>query len=76
LVAYGFSHTVDKSLIHPTLLGALGEMDAAFEVVARAKEECQVFLYYTGLPGFDPLRAEPGFAGLLERLGLSPPAEP
>jgi TolB-like protein/tetratricopeptide (TPR) repeat protein len=54
------------------LLGALGELDAAFEVLARAEEECQAFLYYTGLPGFDPLRADPRFAALLERLGLPP----
>jgi serine/threonine-protein kinase len=54
------------------LLGALGELDAAFEVLARAEEECQAFLYYTGLPGFDPLRADPRFAALQERLGLPP----
>jgi hypothetical protein len=51
------------------LLGALGETDAAFEVLARAEEEYQAFLYYTGLPGFDPLRSDPRFAVLLERLG-------
>ncbi len=54
------------------LLGALGEIDAAFEVLARAEDEYQAFLYYTGLPGFDPLRADPRFAALLERLGLVP----
>ncbi len=52
------------------LLGALGEIDAAFEVLARAEEELQGLLYYTGLPGFDPLRADPRFGKLLERLGL------
>ena len=54
------------------LLGALGETDAAFDLLGRAEEECQAFLYYTGSPGFDPLRADPRFAALLERLGLPP----
>ncbi|HSF18899.1 MAG TPA: protein kinase [Vicinamibacteria bacterium] len=52
------------------LLGAFGEIDAAFEVFARAEDEHQLWLYYTGLPGFDPLRADPRFAALVERLGL------
>ncbi len=52
------------------LLGALGEIDAAFEVVARAEEEYLAFLYFTGDPGFDPLRRDPRFGALLERLGL------
>ena len=52
------------------LLGALGEVDAAFDVVARAEEECLGYLYFTGLPGFDPLRADPRFGALLDRLEL------
>ena len=52
------------------LLGALGEIDAAFEVVARAEEEYLAFLYFTGEPGFDPIRADPRFGALLKRLGL------
>ncbi len=52
------------------LLGALGEIDAAFDVVARAEEECQGYVYFTGLPGFDPLRGDPRFAALQQRLGL------
>jgi tetratricopeptide (TPR) repeat protein len=56
------------------LLGALGEIDAAFELLARAEDEYQASLYYTGWPGFDPLRADPRFGSLLERLGL-PSAE-
>jgi tetratricopeptide (TPR) repeat protein len=52
------------------LLGALGEIDDAFDVLARAEEEHQGLLCYTGLPGFDSLRADPRFDALLERLGL------
>ena len=53
------------------LLGALGENDDAFAVMARAEEECQGLLCYTGLPGFDPLRSDPRFTALLQRLELS-----
>ena len=53
------------------LLGALAEVDAAFDVVARADEERLAYLYFTGLPGFDPLRDDPRFAALLERLELA-----
>lgn len=52
------------------LLAALGESDAAFEVIERALRECQAFAYYVGLPGYDELRADPRFAALRERLGL------
>jgi TolB-like protein/Tfp pilus assembly protein PilF len=55
------------------LLGALGEIDVAFDVLARAEEEYQAFLNYTGMPAFDPLRADPRFAALVERFGLSSP---
>jgi len=54
------------------LLGALGEVDAAFDVVARSEEECLAYLYFTGLPGFDSLRGDARFAALEERLGLAP----
>ncbi|PYQ65459.1 MAG: hypothetical protein DMF54_10975 [Acidobacteria bacterium] len=52
------------------LLGALGEIDDAFDVLVRAEEEHQGLLCYTGLPGFDSLRADPRFGALLGRLGL------
>ena len=53
------------------LLGALGEIEAAFDVLARAEEQCQAYAYFTGLPGFDPLRTDPRWAELLQRLGLT-----
>jgi TolB-like protein/Tfp pilus assembly protein PilF len=52
------------------LLGALGEIDAAFELFARAENQHQLWLCYTGLPGFDPFRADPRFAALLSTLEL------
>ena len=54
------------------LLGALGRIDDAFDVLARAEEEHQGLLCYTGVPGFDSLRSDARFASLLVRLGLSP----
>jgi hypothetical protein len=59
-----------SSLSEAWLLGALGDIDDAFDVLARAEEEFQGLLRYTGLPGFDPLRADPRFGALLGRLGL------
>ena len=54
------------------LLAALGQIDDAFHVLARAEEEHQGLLCYTGLPGFDPFRSEPRFAALMRRLELAP----
>jgi hypothetical protein len=54
-----------------SLLGALGQIDDAFDVLARAEEEHQGLLCYTGLPGFDSLRSDPRFAALMRRLELS-----
>jgi len=53
------------------LLGALGELDPAFEVLVKAEEEGQLFLYFHGWPTFDSLRADPRFPALVDRLGLS-----
>jgi Flp pilus assembly protein TadD len=55
------------------LLAALGEVDAAFELFARAGDAHQLWLYYTGLPGFDTVRSDPRFAAQCSRLEL--PAE-
>jgi tetratricopeptide (TPR) repeat protein len=58
------------------LLGALGKIDAAFELLARAEEEYQAMLYYTGFPAFDPLRSDPRFHDLLRRMDLSVESSP
>ena len=55
------------------LLAALGEIEPAFQELARAEAEYQPFVYYTAFPGFDPLRGDPRFAALLNRLGLPSP---
>ena len=53
------------------LHGALGDLDDAFTVLVRAEEEGQLFLYFHGWPTFDPMRKDPRFAALVDRLGLS-----
>ena len=55
------------------LLGALGDVDEAFDLLERAEDEYQAMLYYTGFPGFDPLRDDSRFAALLTRLELQSP---
>ena len=52
------------------LLAALGEADSAWAILDRAEQVCQQSLPLVGLPGFDPFRADPRFAAMLERLGL------
>jgi len=54
------------------MLAALGDRDAAWEVLDRACDEKQLLVPFTGLPGFDPLRADPRFTALMRRLELSP----
>jgi tetratricopeptide (TPR) repeat protein len=54
------------------LLGALGQIDEAFDVLARVEVELHPFLGFTGFPCFDPLRADPRWSSLLVRLGLTP----
>jgi serine/threonine-protein kinase len=52
------------------LLAALDRPDAAIDVLERAEREQQISLVLIGLPGYDPLRADPRFRALVERLGL------
>ena len=51
---------------------ALGDTDGAWDVLRCAEEESQAILFFTGMAPFDPLRADPRFAALVERLGLPP----
>ncbi|MCG6928127.1 MAG: protein kinase [Acidobacteria bacterium] len=52
------------------LLAALGETEAAWEVLERAEKERQPILAFAGLPSFDAFRDDPRFHALLARLGL------
>ena len=52
------------------LLAALGDADGAWAILERVEQTCQQTLLLAGMPGFDPLRADPRFAAMLERLGL------
>jgi TolB-like protein/Flp pilus assembly protein TadD len=54
------------------LLASLGDKAAAFDVLERAEKEWQPLLPLMGLPGFDPLRADPRFTAIQERIGLPP----
>ena len=54
------------------LLAALGRHDEAWEVLERAVQENQPFVAFTEYPGYDPLRSDPRFPALVERLGLPP----
>ena len=53
------------------LLASLGESGAAFEVLERAAAESQAVMAFPGMPGFDPLRGDPRFAVVMEKLGLA-----
>jgi TolB-like protein/Flp pilus assembly protein TadD len=54
------------------LLGELGDVDAAFELLFKAKDEPQAFAYYTGLPTLDRLRDDPRLIELMQSAGLVP----
>jgi len=53
------------------LLASLGDRDAAFDVLDRAVAEDQAFMAFPRMPGFGPLRGDPRFAALMEKLGLA-----
>ena len=51
--------------------GALGNMDKAFESLERAYQARSAGLIYLHLdPGYDPLRADPRYADILQRIGV------
>jgi TolB-like protein len=55
------------------IYGALGEPDAAFEWLDRAYEERDYFLVWLKVdPMYDPLREDPRFADLLQRMNFPP----
>jgi serine/threonine-protein kinase len=62
--------TPSANVAEAWLLAALGEADGAWAILDRAEQVCQQSLPFVGLTGFDPLRADPRFAAMLERLGL------
>ncbi len=67
--ARGYASPIWSALAH---LG-LGEIDTAFAWLDRALEERDGSLILVAAsPEFDPLRSDPRFGELLERMGLSP----
>jgi len=51
-------------------LGALGDIETALDELERSVEERDAYLMYPLFPGNDPLRGEPRFQKVLERIGL------
>jgi tetratricopeptide (TPR) repeat protein len=50
----------------------LGQKDKAFQWLNRAYDELDLLLIYVSVtPAFDPLRSDPRFDQLLQRLGLA-----
>jgi hypothetical protein len=53
------------------IYGGLGELDQAFEWLDRAYEEQDWFLVWLEVdPMYDPLRGDPRFATLLDRMSF------
>jgi len=63
----GYSHASEIAMIY----AALGDRDQAMTWLERGFEE-RVNPGVLLRPGFDPLRSDPRFQGLVRRLGLSP----
>ncbi len=63
-----------KRYIMPAVLAqpytAIGNTDRAFELLNRAIDERSLVASWLRLPRFDPLRADPRFKALFDRLGL------
>jgi eukaryotic-like serine/threonine-protein kinase len=71
--ARGYASPIWSALAH---LG-LQEIDAAFEWLDRAFEERDgSLILLAASPEFDPLRSDPRFGALLERMGLTPSKGP
>ena len=64
----GYVSPFDVALIYT----ALGEKDTAFHLLDKAVDERSTFLVYSKWePRLDPLRADPRFKTLLDRVGLN-----
>jgi tetratricopeptide (TPR) repeat protein len=51
---------------------ALGEVDASFDLLEKAHQDRRGWLTYLRIdPIFDPIRSDPRFAGLLQRMRLT-----
>jgi hypothetical protein len=74
-------HETAEGYVPPTSLAwihlGLGEVDAAFEWLNRAVDECdQLLMAIKSYRFLDPIRSDPRFAGLLRKMNLeSAPAE-
>ena len=69
LRAEGYASALDIA----TVLAALGEPDRAFERLDQAATERAFHIIYLKVwPEFDALRADPRYAALVRRVGLSP----
>ena len=63
--------TAGNAVSEVWLAAALGERDLAFQILDRITRDTSLFLPFTGLPGFDPLRSDPRFVAFLERMDQS-----
>ena len=67
LIARSHVSAAEFAAIH----AALGDREAALADLERAYDERSTFLIYAGVwPPFDPLRGEPRFRALMQRMGL------